>query len=134
MEYISAEEFLKQDKEVQEVFWDWWKPTLGDLYARKNTKGLPYLVWKYEDECILSSINVVWEEKSKCIPLLTEGHLRRFIEDKTGYTIDLCYYEGTYDIELCENDNGLCVEVIREVGKNLLQAYWKVACEIAKEC
>lgn len=33
MEYISAEEFLKQPKEVQKVFIDWWKPSQGDLYS-----------------------------------------------------------------------------------------------------
>ncbi len=31
MEYISAEEFLKQDKNVQDVFLYWWEPKEFDL-------------------------------------------------------------------------------------------------------
>ena len=33
MEFISAEEFLKQDEEVQKVFLDWWEPSEGDIYS-----------------------------------------------------------------------------------------------------
>lgn len=29
MEYISAEEFRKQPVEVQNLFIDWWKPSIG---------------------------------------------------------------------------------------------------------
>ena len=32
MEYISAEEFLKQPEEVQAVFLNWWEPSVGDLF------------------------------------------------------------------------------------------------------
>ncbi len=32
MNYISAENFLKQPKEIQEVFLNWWQPEFGDLF------------------------------------------------------------------------------------------------------
>ncbi|NYC91917.1 hypothetical protein [Clostridium beijerinckii] len=40
MKYISADEFLKQDKEIQKVFLDWWKENVKqyDLFYR-NFKG-----------------------------------------------------------------------------------------------
>ena len=32
MKFISAEEFLKQDKEIQRVFDEWWQPEKCDIY------------------------------------------------------------------------------------------------------
>ena len=32
MKFISTEQFLKLDKEVQKVFIDWWKVEIGDLF------------------------------------------------------------------------------------------------------
>lgn len=137
MEYISAEEFLKQPREIQQVFLDWWKPSISDLYTRKHTKGMPYLVWKYEDECILSTstISNVWDEKTDCIPLLTEGQLRHFIEDMTDSTMALKYDRTQgYNIILHPKENGLGDNIWFPIPiHNLFQAYWKVACEIAKE-
>lgn len=102
MEFITAEQFLKQDKKVQEVFIDWWKPSMGDLYA-----------WCYSGDRI---------------PLLTEGQLRKFIESKTGAKyIELEHYLKTgYDI-YTEN------MLFEDLGNDLLQAYWKVAVQIAKK-
>lgn len=34
MNYISAEEFLKQSKAVQDVFMNWWQPEFGDLLSK----------------------------------------------------------------------------------------------------
>ena len=125
MEFISAEEFLKEDKEVQKVFIDWWKPSIGDLF--KYNYG-------YSNIEIINLKSIKEDtEKSKysahIIPLLTEGQLRKFIEDKikeklritpttVGYKISYLY-----DYEL--------INVYAEED-NLLQAYWKVAVQIAK--
>ena len=36
MKYIKAEEFLKQQKEIQKVFLDWWQPEEFDIYVNKE--------------------------------------------------------------------------------------------------
>lgn len=128
MNFIEAEEFLKQDKRVQKVFLDWWKPNIGDLIVYK------YL-FKCVDEVQGTTIRALSDTyhifKNECVPLFAEGQLRQFIEDKTGYKATLV------------QSNSLPVEIWLSVGKNIkrissidkfdvLQAYWKVACEIAK--
>ena len=127
MEYISAEEFLKQPKEVQEVFIDWWSKnkTISDIATIKINKER----WGVH---ILSDIDlVVFEIGKDLIPLLTEGQLRKFIEDKTECKVEAPWH-GCYDIYLVDQLTGQ--EVIKDyfnLGTDLLQAYWKVACEIA---
>lgn len=137
MEFISAEEFLKQDKKVQEVFIDWWKPSVGDLYA-----------WNYSDEsendlhklqaCTSELITELTNDNKGInggdrIPLLTEGQLRKFIEDKTGNRMLPDYNDDEgYSVWLyCEE--GELKNKYRKLGEDLLQAYWQVAAQIAKE-
>lgn len=141
MEFISAEEFLKQDKKVQEVFIDWWKPSIGDLYA-----------WNYSDEsendlhklqaCTselvveLTNDNKGIDEGDR-IPLLTEGQLRKFIEDKTGGKVEFYpdVYSGRryYTIIIRETGCGGDDPTFEPYADDVLQAYWKVAVRIAKE-
>ncbi|MBN1059360.1 hypothetical protein [Clostridium botulinum] len=134
MEYISAEEFLKQPKKVQEVFLDWWKPSKGDLFTNDITGGFGVIA---QDKLFNNGL----------IPLLTEGQLRKFIEDKKSGIIDIGYYgvsEGGYEIKIykldykkdfvLDDETGRFENyTFEELGTDLLQAYWKVACEIAKE-
>ena len=121
MEYISAEEFLKQPKEVQRIFLEYF-----DHEKMLFLDGVIYFE--------------TFKDEGKHIPLLTEGQLRKFIEDKTGY-IDITLNDiadntgnKNYEIE--------CYPYILYEGfgdskefnvwaTDLLQAYWKVACEIA---
>ena len=137
LEYISAEEFLKQPIEIQKVFLNWWKPSLGDLfvYDKSNTKSFAVL---YADGEIENYIYNKGDDdfksfKTKAFPLLTEGQLRKFIEDKTGFKVEvrLTGYTDidTYDISFGFGEKG----VMRNLGTDLLQAYWAVAFEIAKE-
>ena len=67
MEYISAEEFLKQPKEVQEVFWTWWRPSKGDINYSPVRNGI---------EVVEIENNSVQRRNNGYIPLLTEGQLR----------------------------------------------------------
>lgn len=135
LEYISAEEFLKQPKEVQKVFINWWQPKSFDLI--------------HIDYYSVNSIDTVISEKDikkygieffpngidgDVIPLFTEGQIRKFIEDKTRYKVEAPWH-GCYDIYLVDQLTGQ--EVIKDyfnLGTDLLQAYWKVAIEIAKGC
>lgn len=134
MEFITAEQFLKQDKKVQEVFIDWWKPKFGDLYSCDNHRILKVIDEDIESELkedkdfLKHTIYCFNSLKDKIIPLFTEGQLRQFIEDKTGAKyIGLEHYLKTgYDI-YTEN------MLFEDLGNDLLQAYWKVAVKIAKE-
>ena len=155
MEFITAEQFLKQDKEVQNVFIDWWEPSMGDLYA-----------WNYSDEsendlhklqaCTselvieLTNDNKGINEGNR-IPILTEGQLRKFIEDKSSdfdseseAVIEIEFYtkedledkvtqkEIGYLIKILDKSDGLLIDCCCDLGTDLLQAYWKVAVQIAK--
>ena len=123
MEFITAEQFLKEDKEVQKVFIDWWKPSIGDLF--KYNYG-------YSNIEIINLKSIKEDtEKSKysahIIPLLSEGQLRKFIEDKVGTKyIELVYYSETGYYIYVED------LFFEDLGEDLLQAYWKVAVQIAK--
>lgn len=125
MNFIKAEEFLKQPEEIQKVFIDWWEPSIGDLATNKHG-DLSVLKESRDIKAVK-----IYKGQPYAIPLFTEGQLREFIEDKTG-----CYlscsspiYKGYgYDITF------LNTEITRTIKTDsLLKALWKVALEIAKE-
>lgn len=134
MEYIKAEQFLSQTKDVQEIFLKWWNPSIGDLYTYTTENNQDYS----ELSCV-TSINVARlteRNKGKRIPLFTEGQLRKFIEEKTGFPIaKIELVNGQYDIYTRYKaiDNYSDIRLFSELGRSVLQAYWKVACMIAKE-
>ena len=110
MKFISAEEFLKQDEDVQRVFTDY-----------------------FDHKEILFEDGSIYFGLFDCpynTPLLTEGDLREFIEGKTGCKVVLL------------NNLALTIEIwitnkygnkrISTGKHDVLQAYWKIAIEIAK--
>lgn len=144
MEFITAEQFLKEDKKVQEVFIDWWKPERGDLVAYEHTIiGTGKIRKEMCMNCLFFHSNVKYAEKvGKYIPLFTEGQLRKFIEDKTrsyfsceiinplvneeGFRFVFEFYSGK---EFKYNE-----KLRKEIyAIDLLQAYWQVAVQITKE-
>lgn len=132
MEFISAEEFLRHPKEVQEVFIKWWNPSIGDLYCN---------LYNGQQDNILVVNNVQLEFfktfsndiKKYGVLLFTEGQLRKFIEDKTNSKLEVLYLQTGYSIRLSRNNPEDRNRIERKLSNNLIQAYWKVACEIAKE-
>ncbi len=132
MEFITVEQFKEQSKEVQEVFFDWWKCEPFNIYAwcwnLKDNK------WSIESCCNQIQADTINKGKTigDIIPLFTEGQLRKFIEDKTGHKIGCELFKRGYDINICKDD-GDYIKIYEGVDKDLLQAYWKVACMIAKE-
>jgi len=152
MEFIKAEEFLGQPIEVQKVLLEWWKENVKqyDLFYR-NFKGerQKYIVIKsegYELETLtlrnkkISGGRDSWTEawNIQCIwdivPLLTEGQLRQFIEDKTEckVIIESTYGYQEYYMYLFNKGNKVKQQFYK-LGNGLLQAYWKAATQIAKE-
>jgi hypothetical protein len=137
MEYIKVKEFLKQPKEVQKVFLEWWVPKKLDLFVW-DTKGFSktYLVNVY-DQCNILPCDSpnIWNEKSQCIPLLTEGQLRKFIADKLGKTNISCQSIASLNFELIvefeTSDSDIASFDIP--CKNLLDGYWEVACMVAQD-
>lgn len=151
MEFISVEEFLRQPKEVQEVFWEWWNPSVGDLFnvnmivvPQDIYNGIPHDIYENfllaVDNRANDSNFIKFGIDGKVTPLFTEGQLRKFIEDKTNGKVMVEY-------TVCENivlklatkskvTGGLEFKRKYSFPKseiNLLQAYWKVAYEVAKE-
>ena len=116
MKFISAEEFLNQPEEVQKVFLDYFKGKEGIYFNGIGTiKGYGKL---------FTNLGI--------IPALTEGDLREFIEDKTGGIETIEHFEE-YNIRTLPLIGGIYGnDIYKDLGNDLLQAYWKVAIEIAK--
>lgn len=142
MKYISAEEFLKQPIEVQKVFVDWWKCDLGDLYF----VGFGENMVKVINEDVEGDIEGDWDWfKSQYHPLLTEGQIRKFIEDKTNGVIKVIQWNPE-KLSLVERGYKIYIDILDKdkyivlnhyecsnLGTDLIQAYWKVAIKIANE-
>lgn len=136
MEFITVEQFQEQPVEVQKVFLDWWNPSDGDIYLDiyKNNNVIEcchYIKFMNNED-----VNNM-KEDGDAIPLFTEGQLRKFIEDKTECkNIELKgnIESNQYDL-LCFKEIWSCCgeREYNKLGTNVLQAYWKVACMIAKE-
>lgn len=148
MEVITVEQFKEQPVEAQKVFLDWWQPQEFDIYTYKEDLK-PRIVTETDIEDVYT--NELYNIKSGfAIPLFTEGQLRAFIEEK----LEEIHYENdgrrieldiTHNNSFMRIEEGVCgsikgvkrVEWIieNELGKryDLIQAYWEVACEIAKE-
>lgn len=129
MNYIDAETFLKQPKEIQRVLLDWWKPSIGDITTGR-TKSI-VVVQTHRDITALA----VYKGQPYSIPLFTEGQLRKFIEEK--YLLEMDNFktvkkETFYSVGIYKNLNQTTPRYI-SMKPDLLEAYWKVACEIAQE-
>ncbi|WP_252241528.1 hypothetical protein [Clostridium sp. ZBS18] len=144
MEFISAEEFRKQSNKVQELLIKW-------FLLNKSTEDLVQVelhpkpeIRLYSERLQNSKLQFEYKKgyqfKGKTIsgkyettPLLTEGQLRRFIEDKTGGKVESYYAWDWYTIAIRDTKCGGDDPQIDTEETNLLQAYWKVACEIASK-
>ena len=90
MEFITVEQFKEQPLEVQKVFLDWWKPSIGDIFMDLAPNSKKKLL-AIEDKGNCVDIELI---KREVIPLLTEGQIRRFIEDKKGEIVEIDLYCG----------------------------------------
>ena len=126
MENITAEQFLEQPKEVQKIFLDWFENN-ADSYDLVCTDTKIKYISFYGD--------LEFGEKADYFPLLTEGQLRKFIEDKTGCYIDISHNSMDTCIQLCDKEDEYPIEEWewQYLSNDLLQAYWKVAVEIASK-
>ena len=125
MKFISAEEFLKQDKEVQKVFNEWWQPKECDIYfdfADITAKCIYYLG---NSTKLYKSYNNDRSFRECMRPLFTETLLREFIEDNTGGKLRIIELDGSNYNIVGEH------KVFTNMDSDLLQAYWKVALEVA---
>lgn len=128
MEFITVEQFKEQPVGVQKVFLDWWKPQSADLFKYK-------LLFNVVD-CLCGEAISPFNEnyvvfKKDCIPLFTEGQLRKFMEDKVKRKSQFMIHPfvGDYVFPIFRKE-----EMLLHTGTdNLLKAYWKVACMVAKE-
>lgn len=129
MEFISAEEFLKQSKEVQKVFLEWYKPEIHDIVCFTDDTTIEFSITDIgtgENYGLIYAGEIIGEE---AIPLFTEGQLRRFIEEKLGKRINIKDTEEGYLVYL---SNGI-LSNLDNLKNDLLQAYWQVAIQIAEE-
>lgn len=155
MEYISAEEFLKKSEEVQDVLKDWCEVNLTEkdwiyFQSAKDSFWIDSVLDTRKDNIDVGRVFYVGTSIAWCsihdpdlIPLLTEGQLRKFIEDITGNVFDTIYqYVNTqkdeckirFDFYRHDGDNYFFVEdMYITSNKNYINALWQVACNIASE-
>lgn len=144
MDYITAEQFLQQSEKVQNVLMNWWKPKTGDIIQVTNDKTEIVLeispITRYVKTVELKSHRITRVPEDMIVPDFTETQLRHFIEDITGNIIKVIQYhpydneiskEG-YEIDLLDIKHVRVTYCYQSLGKDLLQAYWQVACKIAK--
>lgn len=141
MDYISAEEFLKQPKPVRKVLLDWWKPQLKDFFFRDfGNSPKAYMNGIYEGVIMDYETQTNATRNKTFLPLFTEGQLRNFIEEK----LDGCniYFESytngdtelTVEFEYNHSLEGDCdVGEIKVICDDMLDGYWQIACKIASE-
>lgn len=154
MEFIKAEEFLKQPIEVQSVFINWWKPSIADIFTYRNNNNDGYFAIIFDDgEVENYRYNKGNDEfktfKKEAIPLFTEGQLREFIENITGLKVRLEPYTNSIGIKGTQINltRSICLSIPKskpyyeeQVYKcfdglrvDALKAYWQVAVNIAEQ-
>ncbi len=138
MEFITVEQFKEQPKEVQEVFLDWYNFDKYDLFylkwegAEKKWGATEEIVSGATLNRHLKHLKRANSNIINTIPLFTEGQLRKFIEDKLNIKAQFSIHFLTLNYVMITDEDSDKVWV--HTGTNdLLQAYWKVACMIAKE-
>lgn len=137
--YISAEEFLSLDKEVQKAFIDWWKPKRFDLFNciphgmenRENLSILNYYTNTRGIEFYYLGFDGIL--KSECIPLLQTHQLIDFIEEKTNYKINITYCSEGYYLEKVITDEFYENIIDEFLGHDLMNALFKISIIIAKQ-
>lgn len=122
MEFISAEDFLKQSDKVQKVFFDW---------MNDNSNEYDLIWWNGNIDLYRDYIDRLEEDQEYLyiFVLLNESQLRHFIEDKTALKLEITQFEdGEWNLSLYKNG----LRYIEIDDMDLLQAYWKVAIQIAE--
>ena len=133
MEFITVEQFREQPEKVQEVFIDWWKGNLSDFdlwFEDFGSDKRSFLngIWK---DCLRTEEeqkNITKKKSCSRKLLFTEGQLRDFIEDRKGQVVEIFLSCGGYSIVTAYRQGEY-----ENLGEDLLKAYWKVACMVAKE-
>lgn len=131
MNYITAEQFLSQSERVQMILLEWWKPSYGDLYSYITAASTRKV------RCILDDYYIDYLKDNKYegyIPLFAETQLRQFIEEKISGKIEAAYSNHSYAIFVSHKDCSFdteCMKAYELSTDDLLQAYWKVAIQIA---
>jgi hypothetical protein len=143
MEYISVEEFLKQNYKVQKTLKEWWLDnfSFGKIcYNERYEKCAVIDKWQYKFTCISSSLEgEIVLSFDEVIPLFTEGQLRQFIEDKTGGSPEFTkiFSKNSYDVELYKYDEKIedayLYKEYNNIGKSVLEAYWNTSLNILTE-
>lgn len=129
MDYITAEQFLEQPEEIQDILKDWWikNKQAYDIYFEPKID--------FETNKVILKDTVKWTDYYNvpinqircigCYPAFTEGQLRKFIDEKTGGIVAIKYLSDK--VWWIKAD-----DTYRTESDDLLQAYWQVACQIAK--
>ncbi|MCD3217869.1 hypothetical protein G8S55_11635 [Clostridium botulinum C] len=125
--YITQKEFDGITHKIKQIIMKLWKPKIGDLYVDYKQCESDMKVITEKD------LNMAKFLAHEYTPLLTEGQLRDMIEsfnplDKV--IVDYDFHKDTYNIRLKDI---YTYKEYKDLGNDLLKAYWKVLIEEIKE-
>lgn len=135
--YITAEQFMQQPQNVQNVIRKWWEPQVGDIFTTEQIHDEIDAVINISSGKYIHGLNDVFfsnmyphvDLELKPFPLLTMQQLIEFIEWKIEMSINEIerdVHRGEWNINLL---NG--IDYMTE-QTDLLQALWEVACKVVK--
>ena len=152
MKYISVEEFRKQSEDVQQALIKWFlenKSTTDlvqvELYPKSEIKLYSLILQEcnldFKDSTLIKFKDRTITTRYEITPLLTEGQLREFIEDKIGCKMNVSYKykpkDGHMELEFdfyeypSKEKYMIYISTKDIIVSNMLEGWWKVACEIA---
>lgn len=150
MKHITAEEFLKQDENVQEMLRKWCEYNLQvhdlvvpiDHETREVIDSVCMITQcmdTSEDEINIGRVFyletcLLYDTIYEIVPLLNLQQLIDFIEDKTETKVQIIY-NNSYTIDVGYSDDFKIEswDAYEDVGQDLLEAMWKVACKVVQE-
>lgn len=139
MKYISPEELLKQSERVRENILHLWTPEEGDIcyhvidrYKFICSKYYPDYNETYKDKDLIEYNNFPEYKayyRKNCIPVLTEGSLRKIIGGHFGLCckVELEWCNNGYKVNIVSgiNDEKVYAEFPTSESEPI-RAYWNV--------
>lgn len=126
MNTISSEVFNGVSWNIRDKFYEWWKPSLGDVFESNICGNIGFV----NEELSSERYDAIHDNTT---PLLTVGQLFEFIEWRTKKSVDVsrCIAEDAVVVEVWNNMSCAKLYQIENKEGDLLMALWKCACDVA---
>lgn len=126
MKFISAEVFNGVSWDIRNKFYEWWKPSLGDVFESNICRNMGFV----GEELTPERYAAIHDNTT---PLLSEGQLLEFIKWRTKKSIDIstCIAKDAVIVEVWNNMSCDKLHQVENEEGDLLMALWGCACDVA---